>query len=252
MSPGVIPPSPFHTLPAAVQDAWRLVARLPFENLTKVIKFHAQDGVAARAIRLPEEVLHDHEKYGTGATCFGLVYLLRDLLRRHGFEGTLHLCDRRYGADTHAALLFTWEGMAWTFDPGYRVVQPLPDSGTAAFLSPTNPNACRVKRVAATRYQCFTGHAGDWHMRFVLKSEPASEEDYRAAWCKTFELEAMGYPVITRFEDGRMIYLQKSNLVVRDVREGGMVRLKAGELPDEIQRHYGIAPEIARRALKLM
>jgi len=246
-----LPPVPLHDLPRAVRQAWDVVASMPFENLTKILKFEQVGRVPELALRTPQEVLEDHRRYGTGATCFALVFLFHDLLKRAGVAASLHTCDRRYGQDTHAAVTVQTARDTWLFDPGFHIVQPLPHEHEAAYVVPGNPNASRIVRTAETRYECYTGHSGKWTLRFVLKSEPLSPDEFRRHWAASFNAEMMAYPVLTRFTQGRMIYLQKSMIVVRDGNSGQPRQISVEELPDIIPRFYGIRPEIVRRALSV-
>jgi len=225
---------------------------MPFENLTKIIKFHEGERDPEQAIRLPAEVLRDHREHGTGATCFALVFLLRDLIQRAGHSADLTTCDRRYGPDTHAAVVMEWQGTRWLFDPGFYICQPLPEQGEACFRTPLNPNVSRVVRRPAGRCDCFTGHQKEWRYRFTLKDVPLTEAEYKRRWVASFQADMMGYPVLNRFEGGRMIYLQKSNLVVRDLTSGHVEKLRTSHLADAIREHYGIAPAVVKRALDIV
>ncbi|HLW67186.1 MAG TPA: hypothetical protein VKS79_17870 [Gemmataceae bacterium] len=79
-------------------------ARLPYENLTKIIR-QAETGNTAEARRIPSEVLADHLQFGAGGTCFSLTATLLYLVRALGFEAQPILADRPYGTNTHCALL---------------------------------------------------------------------------------------------------------------------------------------------------
>lgn len=247
-----IPPAPLHVLPGPVRAAWRVVASLPFENLSKVVKYNENGCDPAHAVRLPHEVLADHRRYGTGATCFALVSLFRHLLERAGYATSQHACDRRYGADTHAAATFTWQGVRWLFDPGFFVVQPIPADGQTCFYTPHNPNASRIVRQGEKRCACYTGHAGAWQFRFTFKDNPLSDTQFREAWTRSFNAEMMGYPVLNQIVDGRMIYLQKSNLVIRDMQHGHVERLTTGNLSETIRDQYGIDPAFTKKALRYL
>jgi hypothetical protein len=62
----------------------------------------------------------------------------------------------------------------------------------------------------------------------------------------------MAYPVLNRFENSRMIYLQKSAVVVRDLHNGAVKKIPVSDLPAVTRETYGIAPQIADTALRLM
>src|ERR1022692_1792165 len=96
----------------------RAFSRLPFENLTKIIK-DAEAGRVEEARRTPGEVLADHAALGAGGTCFALTATLLYLVRALGFAAEPILADRRYGADTHSALLVWLAGKPHLLDPGY-------------------------------------------------------------------------------------------------------------------------------------
>src|SRR5262249_17989982 len=79
-------------------------ARLPYDNLTKIIR-DAEEGSPVRARRPPSEVWADHERWGAGGTCFSLTATLLHLVRALGWRAEPILADRRYGANTHCALV---------------------------------------------------------------------------------------------------------------------------------------------------
>ncbi len=252
MDSAILPFVPFQRLPVLVRQAWAVVSAMPFENLTKFLK-HDREGPdgGVHLLRLPREVLADHRRFGTGATCFALAFLFRDLLDRGGIASSLHSCDRRYGPDVHAAVVVPAGNERWLFDPGYHIVQPLPKENDLSYRSLENPNASRIRRVDDIRFECYTGHAGEWRLRFMFKDVPLDEQAFQEMWRRSFQAEMMGYPVLTRFAHGRMLYLQKSTLVIRDVHGGTVRRLPVRDLPDAIHRWFGIAPEIVGSALRL-
>lgn len=251
-SANTMPIAPWHDLPLPLRQAWNMVAQLPFENLSKIVAWNRSGGHPEQALRLPDVVLAEYRGYGTGGTCFALVCLFQHLLERAGIRADSVLCDRYGGPDSHAAALVTVGTTRWIFDPGFHVVQPLPSEGELACRLPDNPNASRIRRLDARRYECFTGHKGQWRLRFVLKNHPVSHEEFRRAWAASFRVDMMGYPVLNRFEHGRMTYLQKAMLVRRDLETGGTENIPVGNLADTIGEVYGIDREFARRALRLM
>ena len=84
-------------LPAVLRE----FARLPYENLTKIL---AEEGESSRWRRRPAQVVGDHINLGTGGTCFSLTAALRHLVRSLGFPAEPIMADRPYGPDTHCAL----------------------------------------------------------------------------------------------------------------------------------------------------
>src|SRR5262249_12827325 len=90
------------------------------------------------ARRGPDEVLADHAAFGTGGTCFSLTATMLHLVRALGFEAEPILADRRYGADTHCAMLVWLDAVPHLLDPGYLIVRPLaiPKSGEVRLTMP--------------------------------------------------------------------------------------------------------------------
>jgi arylamine N-acetyltransferase len=78
-------------------------ARLPYENLTKLIKKHATPDRTERR-RLPGEVVLGHVERGTGGTCFALTETFLSVLDRLGYRSRPVLCDMRAGVDSHCAV----------------------------------------------------------------------------------------------------------------------------------------------------
>lgn len=110
-----------------VRDVARAFARIPYENLTKILAVARAGGAAgAPPRRGPATVLAEHVAFGAGGTCFSLTALLLDLLRAAGHEAVPVLADRRYGPDTHCAVLVTLDGDPHLLDPGYLITDPVP------------------------------------------------------------------------------------------------------------------------------
>ena len=246
------PLPPVHLLPPGVWDGWLTIASMPYENLTKVVKYERVGRAAERSLRLPDEVLIDQRRYGTGGTCFALVYLFYTRLRAAGVRARLVTADRAWGPDTHSAVVVDAPPGSWVFDPGYMVAQPLPEEGELKFRSPVNPNASKIVAAEQGRAVCYTGHAGRWRVRYTLKLEPLDEQTYKGHWAASFAFEMMDYPVLNRYRDGAMLYLQKSGLFIREAESSSRIELAPDELPELVRRHYGIDPRITAEALRVM
>ncbi len=99
--------------------------RLPYENFTKIIKPH-ELGSAERSRRGPDKVLTDRFKLSKDGTCFSLTATLLHLVRSPGFRAEPILAERRYGADTHSALLVWLDGQPHLLGLCYLIVDPIP------------------------------------------------------------------------------------------------------------------------------
>lgn len=230
----------------------RAFARLPFENLTKIIK-EANAGRKEEARRAPREVLTDHWTLGTGGTCFALTSTLLYLVRALGWQAEPILADRRYGADTHSALVVWIDGKLHLLDPGYLIVQPLalPSDGEVRVQTSFNQLVMRAKDAGA-RVELFTLQGKQSTYRLTYKAKPVDAGEFLRAWDASFEADMMRYPVLSRVEGQQQIYLQKQHLMIRGVADTRRAEVRPDRLAAEIAEQFGLSPRIVAMALALL
>jgi arylamine N-acetyltransferase len=236
----------------------RAFARLPFENLTKIIK-EAETGRAEDARRTPGEVLADHWTLGAGGTCFALTSALLYLVRALGFAAEPILADRRYGADTHSGLLVWLDEKPHLLDPGYLIVKPLllPTAGDIRIPTPFNQLILKAKDHGGkvelhTQAAAPGGGPGQSTYRLTFKTTPVDAGEFLRAWDISFEADMMRYPVLSRVVGGRQIYLQKQHLLVRAAEKTETAEVPPDRLIAEIARQFQIAPALVAKALALL
>lgn len=239
----------------AVEDLVRVASafsRLPYENLTKIIK-EAGLGRRAATRRGPGEVIADHARLGTGGTCFSLTATLLHLVRALGFEARPVLADRRYGPDTHCALV-VWIGRApHLLDPGYLIVEPIPLEGREERRVCTAFNTLVLTpRDGGARVDLSTEASGRLNRRLTFKTAPVDAGEFLRAWDASFDWDGMRYPVLSRVDAGRQLYLQGNRFQVRRHRGVERDEIAPGDMIDRIARAFGIAPEVAARALRVL
>ncbi len=230
----------------------RAFGRLPFENLTKIIRHH-EEGGAGDAWRTPQEVLQDHVRSGTGGTCFSLTTCLLALLRSFGYEAQPVLADRRYGPDTHSALLVTLGGEQHLLDPGYLIFSPISveAAGEKRITTSINEIILRPER-GGSRLALSTQQSGSEAYRLTYKLPGADPGEFLQAWKTSFTADMMRYPVLTRILEDRQHYLQKNRFKVRDRSSIEKSELSRDELVEHIHRHFGISRQVAARALEII
>jgi arylamine N-acetyltransferase len=213
---------------------------LPYENITKITK---------GARRGPDEVIRDHIAWGTGGTCFSLTSTLRHLVRGLGWEVQYILADRRYGPDTHCALLVWIEQVAHLVDPGYLIINPIPlfaggereiDTGFNRLILVAEPNS---------KLHLFTNWGGARAYRLTYKTAPVDEQEFAKAWDASFDWEMMRYPLLTRISGSVQIYLRGSHL--RVTRAGTVQKREelGGDLVARIASEFHIHPSVVSRAI---
>jgi arylamine N-acetyltransferase len=235
---GPLPTSAYDRM-ATILAAFR---RIPYENLTKIIRFDQARDPFRDAAELIRGFLSD----GSGGTCFSIVNALQEVLAEAGIESRVVLADRNYGPDSHCALVARAEQREWLLDPGYLVFTPVPfpEGQVAAPGGNLQWKAEGDRLIAATVYP--NGHR---KIRYALKPERVGADQFRGAWRRSFEFEMMQYPVVTRImDDGRHVYLRNGYLM-----ENG--RPLSTLAPDQIPSFVGslgIRPQLAERALEIL
>lgn len=224
-------------------------ARLPYENLTKILKYRPGMSIV-EARRGPAEVWSDHVAWGTGGTCFSLTATLLHLLRGLGWTAEPLLADRRYGADTHTALRVWIEGRPHLLDPGYLIVQPIPiESQRVVRVATPFHELVLEPRDEGRKLDLFTEHLGQRKYRLTFKTEGADDAQFLRAWDASFQFDMMQYPVLTRTAENRQLYLQDSFWQVRSRDHLTKLELSPEELVKTIGTEFGIDPQLAAQAL---
>jgi arylamine N-acetyltransferase len=228
-------------------------ARLPYENLTKIIK-EDEHGGGEFARRPPAEVLADHARLGTGGTCFSLTATLLHLVRSLGFQAEPILADRRYGADTHCALLVWIDGQPHLIDPGYMIVEPIPLDGGARRQVVTGFNELLLApHPRGDKLDLATVDAGAAATyRLTYKTTPADAGEFLKAWDESFDWDMMQYPLVSRACGGQQLYLRGRHFQVRSRAAVERQDILPDELVGRIAGEFGIDPQVARRALDVL
>jgi arylamine N-acetyltransferase len=246
---GIAPEVPPRQLLDSVVTAF---ARLPYENITKIIK-RAEAANAERARRYPEEVIRDHIKWGTGGTCFSLTSALAQLVRDLGWRAEFILANRSYGQNTHCALLVWVDGAPHLLDPGFLIVNPIqlrPEgeqevntSFNRLILKPEdNPDQVSLSTVRKS---------GKTY-RLTYKTSPVNEGEFLEAWDASFGWDMMTYPLLTRTSDSKQIYLNGTKLQISDGDSVEKREIPADTLVAGIAAEFNIHPTLVARAVTLL
>ncbi len=232
-----------------LEQVARAFARLPYENLSKIVRAQ-QTGDLEQSRRLPNEVLNDYYSHGTGGTCFSLTWTLLHLLRSLGYTAEPILADRRYGPNTHSALLVWLEGVPHLLDPGYLLVDAIPLQKQNSLLIPTSFHQVHLQPGEQSRqFQLITEYDDRTTYRLTYKTDPVDTAQFLKAWDESFQFEMMQYPVLSRIVNGQQFYLQKQQLMIRGRSGTQQVKIAPEELPKTIQHYFAIDPVLAKQAL---
>ena len=234
---------------AALQDIIQSFANFPYENLSKIIKFHHHGGNYATRLRLPEEIMADHVCFHTGGTCFSLTFFLETILLHQGFACYPVMGDMRAGANLHCALVVMLAGVKYLVDPGYLLRRPmaLDPAKPRLYHSEFSGVELRFDSVAE-RYDLFTFNreTKKWRYRFADRPTPAAE--FLAHWQASFHRNSMHGLCLTRTRGDELIFIHKEFMRVTSFEGKRNANLKK-DYHATIHELFGIAPEYVEQAL---
>jgi len=230
----------------------RCFARLPYENLSKIVR-HAQGGDAAASRRDPQDVVCDHIDLGAGGTCFSLTATLCHLVRALGFAAEPILADRHYGVDTHCALLVWIDGRAHLVDPGFLIVDPVPLLGDGEQEIETSFHTVRlVPEAAPGKVALHTVQDGAASHRLTLKTDPVDWGDFCRAWDTSFGWEMMRQPLLTTVVAGAHLYVRGKHWQTRSRHTVQRARVSDEEWVQAVARTFAIDRRLVESALRVL
>lgn len=237
---------------ACLRAVLRSFARLPYENLSKIVR-HAETGSLAAARRHPSRVVSDHAALGAGGTCFSLTATLCHLVRALGFEAEPILADRRYGSDTHCALLVWIDARPHLVDPGYLLVEPVPLGSAAQTQIETSFHTVRlVPHASPGKVDLFTLQGGAAQHRLTLKVEPVDERTFVRAWDASFSWEMMCYPLLNAVVGDTHVYVRAGHWQQRSRTGVQRIELAPEEWTRAIAGAFALDAKLVERALRVL
>jgi arylamine N-acetyltransferase len=235
-----------------LSDVVKAFSRLPYENITKIIK-QAEYGNPEKARRYPEEVIQCHAQWGTGGTCFSLTTALLFLVRGLGWEAEYILADRPYGQNTHCALLVWIDSIPHLLDPGYLLTEPVP----LVFDEKQN---CRagINRlllepdIEKQTLSLSTEKGGKITKRLTYKTSPVDLGEFQKSWDASFYWEMMQYPLLVHTIGSHQKYLRGSMLQISDSESISRQKIKIEELVAKISNEFSIRPSVVAQAVSIL
>lgn len=227
------------------------LARVPFENLSKVLRWRRQ-GLTG----LPDldSYLEGAERFHLGGTCYANNYHLYTLLLSLGYQARLCGADMSE-PDVHLVIAVALEGGEYLVDAGYAapLVRPLPlDAPAVQVIAHGRDRYLLAPRDPAGRSRLeFQGEEGRRH-GYLVKPEARRIEEFEGAIARSFLPGAtfLRALLLARFQPGRSVVIR--NLEVVRVEDG---RVSKTPLPDrralaeEIERSFGIPGSLAGEVL---
>jgi len=236
----------------ALKEILANFSHLPYENLSKIIKFHRHGTHEAARLRLPEEVIEDHLRSHLGGTCFSLTFFLQAILLHHGSPCYIVMGDMKAGKNIHCAMIVLLDGVKYLVDPGYLLRQPLALDPNRPRLYHTEFTGVELRfNPAQEAYEVFTFNRQEikWRYRFV--DRPTLPEEFLQHWQASFHRNSMHALCLTRATTEELIYIRKDFMRITNLEGKHNVSIK-GKYHETIQQAFGIAPEYVEQALSAL
>ena len=185
----------------------RYFSRLPYENISKIIK-HGQ-ATGQTSFRLPDEVTEDHYAWHLGGTCFSLTYFLSGIYTILGYETQPLICDLNWGTNNHSALMINFTGQRYLVDPGYMIFTPLPLSRKTVRTRLSAETGIELRYLSDTEsYALYTFRNGQYTRRYQFIDRAIPYSEFAQYWQASFELPGMDDLTLTRVSGYEMTFIQ--------------------------------------------
>ncbi|MGC9364429.1 MAG: arylamine N-acetyltransferase [Fidelibacterota bacterium] len=215
-------------------------ARLPYENLSKIIKLNRH--WETNHFRFPEEVIEDHERHRLGGTCFSLTFYLKTILDYMGYQTDFLMADMRSGTNTHCALLLNHNRHEFLVDPGYLLFEPLEISGAVRY-----PERLLARETDTDRFSLWTLNGRQLKKRYTFTKTATIIEQFFTNWENSFHLMTMHGICLSKRDESGFVYLHNHYIK----REGDDLIYK-GKFSEDIAvvacRYFDIPAEIVQKA----
>jgi len=227
-------------------------SNLPYENLSKIIKFHRHGAHEAERLRLPEEVIEDHLQSHLGGTCFSLTFFLQAILLHHGFPCYIVMADMKAGRNIHCAMVVMLGGVKYLVDPGYLLRQPLALDPNRPRLYHTEFTGVELRfNPAHNAYEVFTFNRQEMKWRYRFVDRPTPSQEFLQHWQASFHRNSMNALCLTRATAEELIYIRRDFMRITNLEGKRNVSIK-GKYHATIQQAFGIAPEYVEQALSAL
>jgi arylamine N-acetyltransferase len=229
----------------------RSFSNIPYENVTKILKESRTIGSQAR-LRLTEEVLADHLRWGTGGTCFSLCNALKDVLDQCNFEAQIAMADMAYGSNIHCAVVAKVAGRLFLLDPGYLLHEPIavPDAGIE-IMKKTAMNTVFLQNENRDVHSLHTLEGEKRKWRYRLRTSVISREEFIGHWSRSFSLNSMENLMLTRLSEFGRHYFRKDRLELVNPMSRQKRILTAAEFP-ELSSIFGVPSDLISMAQKAL
>jgi arylamine N-acetyltransferase len=249
--------------------------KMPYENMTKLIRAHAFHEPAAR-LRLPEVLYDEHLRSCTGGTCFSMTYFMQTILRHCGFDAYPVIADRPLAPGTHCLSIIRLGGVKYILDPGFMIERPLALSAAPSMHVLRHNNIIVGARGAVpvpphqvkyfgdlmakfgieaasqdAQYAIATETLGKTNIRYFFRDSELTADDFLKFWLDSFDWPTLRNISITVATDDGYVYA-RNDFLRKTTREGKtQERIKSG-IDAKLSRVFGIDRRVISDAFEVL
>ncbi|TDI84163.1 MAG: hypothetical protein E2O78_06865 [Caldithrix sp.] len=186
-------------------------ARIPYENISKIINLHESPDWDLPKLRLPETVISQHIDFRLGGTCFSLTFYLQTILAHSGFTCYPVMADMRAGKNIHCCLIVILDSVKYLVDPGYLLTRPMA-------LNPHQPKLFHTEfagvelRYDTTRnvYDLFTFNKNETKWRHCFRERPVPPGEFLQHWLASFRRNSMHGICLTKVLGNGVLFVNRN------------------------------------------
>ncbi len=231
-----------------LQEILQNFAKIPYENISKIIKLNQNWDSEAGRIRFPEEVIEDHISSQLGGTCFSLTFFLQSILAQNGFTCYPLMADMNAGKNIHCCLLVVLDSVKYLVDPGYLLTQPME-------INPQKPKLFRNEfsgielRFHPSSETCdlFTFNKKECKWRYRFRDRAVPSEEFLEHWLASFGWNSMHGICLTKVMKNGMIYIHKNFMRETTFSDKKSFNIKRN-YHAAIHENFGIEKQIVEQA----
>lgn len=222
--------------------------QIPYENLSKIIKFGREHQDVA-SLRMPDEVWEDFRQYRLGGTCFSLTFFLRSIVETLGFACYPVMAHMKAGPNHHCALVVDFKGAHYLLDPGYVLDVPMRiDGGQRRQYRSAHAGVELRNADTALQYHLYTFTHEKMQWRYTFADVQVSGADFLQHWLNSFSWNGMNGLCLTKSRQDSLIFIHKHFM-----RETGIAGSKKNynlkqNREQMIKEIFGIPAEIVEAA----
>jgi arylamine N-acetyltransferase len=229
----------------------RHYARIPYENISKIIKVASNQDLETK-FRLPQEVMGDHIEHRLGGTCFSLTFFLEQILLASGYHCHKVMAHMQAGENIHCVIIVELSGKRYLVDPGYLLWEPLPMSTERPRVSYTPRGGVELAYDPIGRlFHLFTLDVGGRKWRYRFADQAVSDREFREHWIASFSKPTMHKILLNQLTEKGQLYVRGNHLRLTSLSEEKKANIRQ-DYHYQIHRLFGIDPDWIEEALSIL